>query len=60
MRTFVGAEMYYSLSLPRDKQCKTIHDELTTTYLLPEQTNRINTGMTQNTKRNIIENSPIV
>ena len=29
---------YYGLIFPRVKQCRTMHDELTTTYLLPEQT----------------------
>ena len=38
IQTLVAEEMFYSLAFPRAKQYKTIHNELTTTYLLPEQT----------------------
>ena len=38
IRTFVAVEMSYGLIFPRAKQCKTIHDEFTKTYLLTEQT----------------------
>ena len=38
IRTLVAEEMYYGLVFSRTKQYKTIHDELTGTYLLPEQT----------------------
>ena len=31
-------KMYYCLTFPRAKKYKTIHDELTITQLLPEQT----------------------
>ena len=31
-------EIYYDLIFPRVKQCKTIHDEVTTINLLQEQT----------------------
>ena len=36
--TLVVRGMYYGLMFLHAKQCKTIHDELTMTYLLPEQT----------------------
>ena len=49
IQTLVAEEMYYGLILPRAKQCKTIHDELTIICL--SKNDRMNTEITQDTKR---------
>ena len=59
IQTLTAEEMYYGISFPRAKQCKTIHDELTTFIARANFTQWIQ-KWNEIPKEEILKNNPIV